>query len=214
MLKRFIIPCIVILSLVLLVAACGDDDDNGDNGNGDGNGNETETLAESTTGLEDCVPNPQAYDAAPDVTIDPNKSYSATIKTNKGDIVLELDPSVTVTTNNFVFLAREGFYDCLTFHRVEPGFVIQGGDPLGNGTGGPGYAIPGEFEGAVFEEGVLGMARGGDPDSAGSQFFIMLGRSAGLDGSYAAFGHVTSGMDVVQSIAIGDEMESITIQES
>jgi len=159
------------------------------------------------------VPSDKQYSQAPDVTIDPSKTYVATINTDKGDIVIELDPSVTATTNNFVFLANDGFYDCLTFHRVEPGFVIQGGDPQGDGTGGPGYTIPGEFEGAVFETGVIGMARTSDPNSAGSQFFIMLGRAQSLDGSYAAFGHVTSGQDVAQQIVVGDQINKITITE-
>jgi peptidylprolyl isomerase len=217
--KRIILLCVGLLALGLMVAACGSDDDNDEPTataesnvaptQPDGGGAPTEV----SNGI-DCTPNNLQYDAAPEVTIDASKTYVATIKTARGDIVVELDPSVTVTTNNFVFLAREGYYDCLTFHRVEPGFVIQGGDPLGNGTGGPGYGIPGEFEGAVFDTGVIGMARSADPNSAGSQFYIMLGRSEGLDGSYAAFGHVTSGQDVAESIQIGDVIETITIDES
>ena len=153
------------------------------------------------------------FSQAPAQIIDTGKTYVATISTSKGEIVVELDSDVTVTTNNFVVLACKGFYDGLTFHRVEPGFVIQGGDPQGNGTGGPGYTIPGEFEGAVFDVGVIGMARTSDPNSAGSQFYITLGPAHNLDGAYAAFGHVTSGMDVAQQIAIGDVIETITIEE-
>lgn len=162
---------------------------------------------------EACVPTSKQYTAAPPVTIDPAKTYIATISTAKGDIVVQLDPSVTVTTNNFVFLASEGFYNCLTFHRVEPGFVIQGGDPLGSGTGGPGYTIPGEFEGATFERGVIGMARSSDPNSAGSQFYIVTGQASHLNGQYAAFGHVTSGIEVADQIQAGDVINSITIEE-
>ena len=215
MIKRIILSCIAVLSLVLLIAACGGDGDNSDPTPNSDNRSPTEVEnAGNGSTVEACTPGSKQYDAAPAITIDASKTYIATIKTAKGDIVVELDPNVTVTTNNFVFLAQEGFYDCLTFHRVEPGFVIQGGDPTATGTGGPGYFIPGEFEGSVFTTGVIGMARSASPDSAGSQFYIMLGRSEGLDGSYAAFGEVTSGMDVAQQIAIGDVIETITIDES
>jgi len=213
--KRIVLLLFAALSLTLFLAACGDDDD-GDNGDTSGAPTEIDEGAPTDPddgATVDCTPNDLQYDSAPEVTIDPEGSYTATIVTEKGDIVVELDPSVTVTTNNFVFLANEGYYDCLTFHRVEPGFVIQGGDPLGNGTGGPGYSIPGEFEGAVFDTGVIGMARSQDPDSAGSQFYIMLGRAESLDGQYAAFGNVTSGQDVAESIEIGAVIETITISE-
>ena len=153
------------------------------------------------------------FSQPPPRIIDTDKTYVATVSTAKGEIVMELFSNVSVTTNAFVFLACKGFYDGLTVHRVEPGFVIQGGDPEGTGGGGPGFQIPGEFEGGVFDTGVLGMARSNDPDSAGSQFFITLGPAHNLDGSYAAFGRVTEGMDVVQQIAIGDVIETITIEE-
>lgn len=111
------------------------------------------------------------------------------------------------TVNNFLTLAKDGFYDGLIFHRVISGFMIQGGDPLGNGTGGPGYTIPGEFRQNGFnndlahDPGVLSMARSMDPNSAGSQFFIMHRKSPHLDNAYAAFGKVTSGMEEVDRIA-------------
>lgn len=112
------------------------------------------------------------------------------------------------TVNNFITLASQGFYDGLTFHRVIPGFMIQGGCPQGTGMGGPGYEIKGEFPSNGFSQndlrhtaGVLSMARTGDPDSAGSQFFIMHKNAPHLDGGYAAFGKVTEGMDVVNRIA-------------
>lgn len=128
---------------------------------------------------------------------------------DKGEIKIELYPKIAPNTvNSFIHLVEEGFYDGLTFHRIIPGFVIQGGDPEGNGTGGPGYHIKGEFANNGFEgndlkhtEGVLSMARSNHPDSAGSQFFIMLGDSPHLDGGYAAFGKVIEGMDVVAEIA-------------
>ncbi len=125
-----------------------------------------------------------------------------------GVIKLELYPRVAPNTvANFVTLANSGFYNGLIFHRVIPGFMIQGGDPTGTGTGGPGYSIKGEFLDNGFpndlshERGVISMARANDYDSAGSQFFIMHQKSTSLDGQYAAFGMVTSGMDVVDRIA-------------
>lgn len=130
------------------------------------------------------------------------------IDTNMGEIKVELYPDVApVTVKNFVDLIKKGFYNGLTFHRVIEGFMIQGGCPKGNGTGGPGYCIKGEFRAngvkndLKHERGVLSMARAMDPDSAGSQFFIMHETSPHLDGQYAAFGKVTDGMDVVDKIA-------------
>ena len=157
------------------------------------------------------------YKSAPPMTIDVNKTYIATIKTAKGDIIAELYPKdAPQTVNNFVFLARDGFYNNLTFHRVVPGFVIQGGDPLGTGTGGPGYNIPPEIK-AKHTLGALAMARTSGPaattPSSGSQFYITLAPQPGLDGQYTVFGQVTQGMDVVQQIAIGDVIQSITIEE-
>lgn len=130
------------------------------------------------------------------------------IDTNVGEIKAELYPDVApVTVKNFVDLIKKGFYNGLTFHRVIEGFMIQGGCPKGNGTGGPGYCIKGEFRAngvkndLKHERGVLSMARAMDPDSAGSQFFIMHETSPHLDGQYAAFGKVTDGMNVVDKIA-------------
>jgi peptidyl-prolyl cis-trans isomerase B (cyclophilin B) len=126
-------------------------------------------------------------------------------------IELELYPKKAPNTvNNFVTLVEKGYYDGLTFHRVIPDFMIQGGDPEGNGTGGPGYSIGGEFSDNGFdndlkhERGVISMARSSDPDSAGSQFFIMTKTTESLDGQYAAFGKVISGMEVVDKIVAVD----------
>ena len=135
-----------------------------------------------------------------------------TITMENGDVMkAELYPETAPNTvNNFISLVRKGFYDGLGFHRIISGFMIQGGDPAGNGTGGPGYSIRGEFSGNGFrndlshEPGVLSMARASDPDSAGSQFFIMHRTSPHLDGEYAAFGKITEGMDVVNKIATCD----------
>lgn len=127
---------------------------------------------------------------------------------NGGVIKAELYPEIAPNTvNNFISLIQKGYYDGIIFHRVIPGFMIQGGDPMGRGTGGPGYCIKGEFSANGFENnlrhsaGVLSMARTMAPDSAGSQFFIMHEDAPHLDGQYAAFGKVTEGMDVVDAIA-------------
>jgi len=159
----------------------------------------------------------EMYKSAPAMTIDVNKSYIATIKTAKGDIVAELYPrDAPQHVNNFVFLAREGFYNNLTFHRVVPGFVIQGGDPLDTGTGGPGYGIPPEIKGK-HTKGALAMARRAGPaqttPSSGSQFYITLAPQPHLDGEYTVFGQVIRGMDVVEKIAVGDVIQTITIEE-
>lgn len=142
------------------------------------------------------------YPAPPAMTIDPNKTYTATIDTTDGKIVAELYPKdAPQHVNSFVFLAREGFYNGVIFHRVIPGFMIQGGDPTGTGTGGPGYKIKSEFNSRKHTRGVLSAARSSDPNSAGSQFFIMHDEAPHLNGQYSAFGAVTSGMDVVDKIA-------------
>ena len=127
---------------------------------------------------------------------------------NGGVMKAELYPNIAPNTvNNFISLARSGFYDGLSFHRVIPGFMIQGGDPDGTGSGGPGYSIKGEFEqngvknGLLHTRGVLSMARTMDPDSAGSQFFVMVADAPHLDGGYAAFGKVVEGMETADAIA-------------
>jgi len=132
-----------------------------------------------------------------------------------GEIVIEFFPAdAPKTVENFVTLAKKGFYDGLTFHRVEPGFVVQGGDPSGNGTGGPGYKIKAEFNKQPHVRGVVAMARSSDPDSAGSQFYITLAPANFLDGKYTVFGKVISGMDVVDQIKKGDKMKSVKIVEA
>lgn len=141
-------------------------------------------------------------------TPDPKFTMKATITTSEGVIVADLYQDLAPeAANNFATLANSGFYDNLTFHRAVENFMIQGGDPQGNGTGGPGYSIKGEFatngvpNQLKHTKGVLSMARSAHEDSAGSQFFIMHEKNAGLDGSYAAFGLVTEGLEVVDAIA-------------
>jgi cyclophilin family peptidyl-prolyl cis-trans isomerase len=156
--------------------------------------------------------------------IDPDKQYFATIHTDKGDIRLQLFPKdAPQTVNNFVFLARNDFFDGLTFHRVIPGFVAQGGDPTGQGAGGPGYNLPDEKNNLKHDAGAIAMAKAGNTTS-GSQFYITLAPQPGLDSGFTVFGKVVSGMDVLQALtprdpqrnpraAPGDKIQSITIEE-
>ena len=140
----------------------------------------------------------------------------AEITMEKGGIIkIEFFPDdAPKTVENFVTLAKKGFYDGLAFHRVEPGFVVQGGDPKGDGTGGPGYKIKAEFNKQQHVRGAVAMARSQDPDSAGSQFYITLGPAHFLDGKYTVFGKVTSGMNIVDNIKKGDKMKSVKILET
>jgi peptidyl-prolyl cis-trans isomerase B (cyclophilin B) len=147
---------------------------------------------------------PKTYPSAPPQTIDPAKTYTATMQTSCGDITLALDPvAAPVATNNFVFLSREGFYDGLTFHRAAENFVIQGGDPKGDGSGGPGYSVPGEVPTDNYPVGSLAAAKSGSEPAGtfGSQFFIVTGpNGATLPNDYARFGKVTKGQNVADKI--------------
>jgi peptidyl-prolyl cis-trans isomerase B (cyclophilin B) len=156
---------------------------------------------------------PKKYDRAEQV-IDPGKSYRATISTDRGDILLDLDPGrAPRTVNNFVFLARDGFYDGLTFHRVVGDFVIQGGCPQGSGTGNPGYRFDDEPVVGDYVAGALAMANSG-PNSNGSQFFICtVDCRRKLEPKYNLFGQVSAGMDVVTGIRQGDVMRRVTVEE-
>jgi peptidylprolyl isomerase/peptidyl-prolyl cis-trans isomerase B (cyclophilin B) len=146
----------------------------------------------------------------------PRVKQSAIITMDKGgEITIDFYPAdAPKTVENFVTLAKKGFYDGLAFHRVEPGFVAQGGDPKGNGTGGPGYQIKAEFNKQKHVRGTVAMARSQSPDSAGSQFYICFKPAPFLDGNYTVFGIVTSGMEVVDGIKIGDKMKSVKIVEA
>lgn len=158
------------------------------------------------------------YSEMPPMTIDPSKTYVATIHTKRGDLVLELDAFYApIHTNNFIFLARQGFYDGLTFHRWEPDFVLQGGDPTGTGHGGPGYLLPAEI-GLPHIKGAVGMARKSDavnPErkSNGSQFYITYRPAPFLDGQYTVFGKLVAGFDVMQKMTRGDVMLRVDIEE-
>jgi cyclophilin family peptidyl-prolyl cis-trans isomerase len=163
--------------------------------------------------------------APPSGTLDLHTSYSARLKTERGEIVCQLHAAqAPLTVENFVNLARAGFYDGTTFHRVIPGFMAQGGDPTGTGRGGPGYSFRDEFTSELRHDaaGVLSMANAG-PDTNGSQFFLTLGPTPHLDGRHSVFGRVTDGMDVLRSIRErdpmgdpkpGDRIDTIEIEEA
>ena len=140
-------------------------------------------------------------------------SYTAILHTNKGDITLRLDGTAApLHVANFVKLARAGYYNGVTFHRVVSGFVAQAGDPTGTGSGGPGYRIDFEQSPLKHIKGAVGMARTSDPNSAGSQFYITLEATPHLDSGYVVFGETAEGMDVVSSIKQGDVIQSVEIQ--
>ncbi|WP_129670757.1 peptidylprolyl isomerase [Candidatus Chloroploca sp. Khr17] len=150
----------------------------------------------------------------PTMQIDPTKNYAVTIETTAGTIELELYPQhAPATVNNFVFLASEGFYDGVIFHRVIANFMIQGGDPTGTGTGGPGYRFKDELYGNPLkhERGVISMANAG-PNTNGSQFFITHAPQPHLNGKHTVFGKVTAGLEVVDTIRQGDKIVKVTVQ--
>jgi len=156
------------------------------------------------------------YNSYPAMVIDPAKTYNVTITTNRGAIVLQLDAAAAPkTVNNFVFLAKDNFYDGIVFHRVIPDFMIQTGDPQGTGRGGPGYRFEDEFSGNAntHERGVISMANAG-PGTNGSQFFITHVPCPWLNGKHTVFGKVTSGLDVVDSIQQGDVMQTVVVTEA
>ena len=170
--------------------------------------------------------NKMQYDAAPEMALDPNKEYLAVVKMENGNsFTIKLHAQKAPTTvNSFIFLAREGFFDGVTFHRVLDGFMAQGGDPTGTGMGGPGYEFENEDSDLMFDQpGVVAMANAGR-DTNGSQFFITFGAVPHLNGGYTVFGQVIEGMDTVNALKlrdpsrrpdfIGDAMESVTIIES
>ncbi len=156
------------------------------------------------------------YSAPPPMSIDSSKKYAATLETSKGTIVVDLfAKDAPKTVNNFVFLARDGFYDGTVFHRVIADFMIQGGDPTGTGRGGPGYRFEDETKGNPHKHqvGSLSMANAG-PNTNGSQFFITHVVTNWLDGKHTVFGKVRSGQEVVNAIQQGDELKSVKIEES
>jgi peptidylprolyl isomerase len=208
---------------ILAAAACG--------GGEETPATRTATPAARATGSpaaatpQPTMPAGKTYPSAPAMTIDPSKSYFATIKTAKGDIRIQLFPDIAPqTVNSFVFLARDGYFDGVTFHRVIADGVAQTGDPTGSGRGSPGYIIPDEFSDRPYDTGVVGMANTGRPNSNGSQFFITYSRQASFDGKYTVFGQVVEGMEVAKALTPrdpqtnpnappGDAITTITIEE-
>jgi cyclophilin family peptidyl-prolyl cis-trans isomerase len=188
----------------------------------------TPTPVHTPTPVNTPTPAPtiKQWAAPPPMLIDTSKNYTAIIETDKGNITLELfAKDVPVTVNNFVFLARQGFYDNTTFHRVIPGFVAQGGDPTGTGMGTPGYFIPDEITQHTHVAGALSMANAGPgTNTNGCQFFITYTDQHELDGGYSVFGQLISGMDVLESLTPrdpskypsykGDTIIRIIIEES
>jgi cyclophilin family peptidyl-prolyl cis-trans isomerase len=184
-------------------------------------------MATECPAADGSSPRTQKFSGPPPMCIDPEKTYTATMVTNKGTMTIALDPAAAPNTvNNFVFLARYHYFDGVTFHRIIPGFVIQGGDPQGTGTGGPGYRFADELpKPGRYEMGSLAMANAG-PNTNGSQFFIISGPSGmGLPPQYSLFGKVVGGIDVVIELdKVGSPgagkprervfMESVTITES
>jgi peptidyl-prolyl cis-trans isomerase B (cyclophilin B) len=157
---------------------------------------------------------PKSYNSPVPMVIDVNKKYVATIKTAKGDLVLDLYPKdAPVTVNSFVSLARNGFYNGVVFHRIIPGFMAQGGDPTGTGTGGPGYKFQDEFSQRTHVAGALSMANSG-PNTNGSQFFICYAPQPHLNGKHTVFGQLVSSMDVLTKLVNGDKMTEVVITES
>ena len=210
--KRYFV--LLLIAAALLACSCG------------GEETETPTPTPAPTQTPTSTPTPtyKSYSEPPPMTIDQSKHYTAIIETEKGDLVLELFAAdVPVTVNNFVFLANDGFYDNCTFHRVIPGFMAQGGDPTGIGSGTPGYYIPNEITEHIHLAGALSMANSG-ADRNGCQFFICYEPQPYLDGSYSVFGQLTEGMDVLESLTPrdptqypdfeGDTIIRITIEEN
>nr|WP_054956255.1 peptidylprolyl isomerase [Paenibacillus dakarensis] len=206
--NKLMLILLSMMTLILILSGCGVDEER----NGSGTSNNSSNASGSTTTEKPAAEEPANEEpaAGKQVLPDPEASHPVvTIEMDSGKIIkAELYPEVAPNTvNNFISLVNKGFYDGTVFHRVIPGFMIQGGDPKGDGSGGPGYNIAGEFtengiqNDLLHTRGVLSMARTGLPDTAGSQFFIMHADAPHLDTLYAAFGKVTEGMEVVDEIA-------------
>lgn len=168
-----------------------------------GCGSSDSASSSAATAAAESAAAAKSWSSPPPMTIDEKATYTAVLRTSEGNISIALEPKrAPKTVNNFVFLAKEGFYDGLTFHRVIPDFVIQGGDPDGNGTGGPGYSFADELPKAgAYKLGSVAMANSG-PDTNGSQFFIITGQQGvQLPPSYSLFGQVTKGQDVADKIS-------------
>ena len=191
LMKRLIISTVIVgIAAVPVLAGCGSSDS-------------ASTAADTTASAAAPAADAKTWAAAPAMSIDANATYTAAMQTSMGDITIALDPKqAPKTVNNFVFLSKQGFYNGLTFHRVIPEFMIQGGDPTGTGSGGPGYSFPDELPAAgQYKIGSVAMANAG-PDTNGSQFFIITGANGvSLPPSYSLFGQVTKGQSVADAIS-------------
>jgi cyclophilin family peptidyl-prolyl cis-trans isomerase len=197
--RRVLQPALAALAALLLVA-CSSNNTKSSGSNAAKGGTPSAAGAKATPNTAS-----RGFDKAPAFTIDPTKGYVATIKTDKGDIVVLLNAQAApLTVNNFVFLARQHFYDGLTCQRVIQGFVAQCGDPKGDGSGGPGYTIPDENSPIKHDTGAVAMAKTSAPNSAGSQFYITMAPQPSLDGKYTVFGQVTQGQEVVSALTPRD----------
>ena len=195
---RFTIPAAFLVAVLAFIALRGGDDNGGDADNADDAAAPTTTKAAGECG----TPEQLQFPTPPNMAIDAAKKYTAAVATNKGNFTIELDPArAPKTVNNFVFLARRDYFDGVVFHRIIPGFVVQGGDPAGTGSGGPGYKFEDELPKAgEYRLGSVAMANSG-PNTNGSQFFIITGpQGEQLPPNYSLFGRVTEGMDVVKAI--------------
>lgn len=203
---RLTLICLLLITIGLAGAACRSATNAGD----------TRKERDDERGPEKKKPaaKPAGTKEAPVESAASGANQVAVIETDKGKIVFEFFPDVAPkTVDNFIKLAQKGFYNGLTFHRVVPAFVIQGGDPNGNGTGGPGYTIKAEFSERKHLRGTVAMARSQLPDSAGSQFYICLEPQPSLDGQYTVFGQVIEGIEVIDKIQVGDVMRAVRIEE-
>ena len=226
--RRLLLPSLLLLFLALALSACGSDDDSESSGG-------TGTTAEGAPSGDDGCETVEAPEAKPDGgeepptdALEPGTSYELVVETTCGNFTITLEPAVAPkTTASLVSLAENGFYDGTTFHRVVPGFVIQGGDPTGTGTGGPGYStVDAPPTDTQYTEGTVAMAKSAaDPaGTSGSQFFVVTAPDAGLPPEYAVVGQVTSGMETVsaiESLGTGDGppstpvvIEKVTVQKS
>ncbi len=215
---------LILSALIVFALACGGDDEGASltsstpaatvaNSSPQATAPPTQSGCPASSGVPPEV-QVKSYTQRPDLTIDTSHQFIAHVYTTRGHFIIELLPQIAPEhVNSFVFLARDKFYNGTVFHRVVPGFVAQGGDPTGTGTGGPGYSLPLEPSDESFVRGVVGMARAQDPDSAGSQWFVTLGDSPHLDGQYTVFGKVAQGMEIVDCIQVGDAIIDLAIQE-
>ena len=207
--KRMLLPIIALLAMALVLGACGNDNSSSTGTTTSNSGQNNSASNQEQAAPEQNQENanqPLSWSEPPAMEIDENKSYSAEVTTSKGTFTIELfAKDAPITVNNFVFLSKQGYYDNVIFHRIMESFMIQTGDPLGNGTGGPGYRFEDETEGSPYqyEPGIVAMANAG-PDTNGSQFFICTGDDSLLlnnQPNYTIFGKITDGMDVVKQIA-------------